>query len=206
MRQAARRLSTLTALTLLAACSILPKAESPDIYRLPATALPRANTQPVNWSLRVNTPEAERMIDGSRIAVMPQGNLINEYKGARWSDSATTLLRNRLVDGFRDDGRIQAITTDDNGLRTDYILAGDLRAFQSVYQDGQPVITIQFDAWLVRTDSLRIVATRRFSATLGHAVFCFALRAKPPTGRPAERKRLRSSNPATVPAIECWRI
>ncbi len=165
MRQAARRLSAILTLALLTACSILPKAESPDIYRLPATALPRAQTPAVNWSLRVSTPQAERMIDSSRIAVMPQGNLISVYQGARWSDSATTLLRNRLVDGFRDDGRIQALTTDDDSLQADYVLAGDLRAFQSVYQGGQPVITIQFDARLVRNDGLRIVATHRFDIT-----------------------------------------
>ncbi|MHA6204583.1 ABC-type transport auxiliary lipoprotein family protein [Dyella soli] len=150
---------------LLVACSVFPKAESPDVYRLPATPLPRHAGNGVTWSLRVDTPQAERMIDSTRIAVLPQGNVVSAYKGARWSDSATMLLRNRVVDAFRDDGRIGALSTDDNSLQADYVLTGDLRAFQSVYQGGQPVVTIEFDARLVRTDGLRIVAAHRFDVT-----------------------------------------
>jgi cholesterol transport system auxiliary component len=146
----------------LGACSVLPKAESPDIYRLPATPLPHAQAPSTNWSLRINTPQAERMIDSSRIAVMPQGDLVSVYKGARWSDTATTLLRNRLIDAFRDDGRVTSVSNDDNALPASYTLAGDLRAFQSEYQGNAPVVVIRFDARLVRNKGLQVVANRRF--------------------------------------------
>jgi len=165
MRLSSRHLPILTAMALLSACSILPKAESPSIYRLPAASLPHANAPSVAWSLRINTPLAERMIDSPRIAVLPQGDVMSVYKGARWSDSGTTLLRNRLLDAFRDDGRIGAVSTDDSGLQADYTLGGDLRAFQSEYQGSQPVVVIRFDARLVRTEGLRIIATRRFEVT-----------------------------------------
>jgi cholesterol transport system auxiliary component len=165
MRLLARHLPVWTAIALLTACSVLPKAESPDIYRLPATPLPHANAPRVGWSLRIDTPMAERMIDSSRIAVLPQGDVISVYKGARWSDTATTLLRNRLIDAFRDDGRIAALSSDDNSLQADYSLAGDLRAFESEYQGAQPVVVIRFDARLVQTNGLRIVTTHRFEIT-----------------------------------------
>jgi cholesterol transport system auxiliary component len=159
------RLSACAAIALLGACSILPKAESPDIYRLPSTPLQRDSAPAVNWSLRVDTPNAERMIDSSRIAVQPQGDVVSVYQGARWSDTATTLLRNRFVDAFRDNGRIAALSSDESSLQADYSLSGDLRAFQSVYQNGQPVVVIRFDARLVKNSGLRIVATRRFDIT-----------------------------------------
>lgn len=165
MRLLARHLPIWTAIALLSACSVLPKAESPDIYRLPATPLAHASAPPVGWSLRIDTPMAERMIDSSRIAVLPQGDVISVYKGARWSDSATTLLRNRMVDAFRDDGRIPALSSDDTSLQADYSLSGDLRAFESEYQGAQPVVVIRFDARLVQNNGLRIVATRRFEIT-----------------------------------------
>jgi cholesterol transport system auxiliary component len=165
MRLLARHLPLWTAVALLAACSVLPKAESPDIYRLPATPLAHASAPPVGWSLRIDTPLAERMIDSSRIAVLPQGDVISVYKGARWSDTATTLLRNRLIDAFRDDGRIAALSSDDASLQADYSLAGDLRAFESQYQGTQLVVVIRFDARLVQNNGLRIVATRRFEIT-----------------------------------------
>jgi cholesterol transport system auxiliary component len=165
MRRFARYLPVCAAMALLAACSILPKAESPDVYRLPETPLPHAQVQSVAWSLRVDTPQAERMIDSSRIAVQPQGDVISVYKNARWSDTATVLLRNRLLDAFRDDGHIAALSSDDNSLQADYSLAGDLRSFQSEYQGGQPMVVIRFDARLVKSNGLRIVASRRFDIT-----------------------------------------
>jgi cholesterol transport system auxiliary component len=165
MRLLARHLPVWTAIALLAACSVLPKAESPDIYRLPATPLAHASAPPLGWSLRIDTPLAERMIDSTRIAVLPQGDVISVYKGARWSDSATTLLRNRLIDAFHDDGRIAALSSDDTSLQADYSLGGDLRAFESQYQGAQPVVVIRFDARLVQNNGLRIVATHRFEIT-----------------------------------------
>ncbi|WP_233172005.1 ABC-type transport auxiliary lipoprotein family protein [Dyella sp. ASV21] len=162
MTRLIRSLSLCMATALLGACSILPKTESPDIYRLPATPLAHAQAPAVSWSLRVTTPQAERMLNSSRITVWPQGDVVSVYQGARWSDSATTLLRNRLIDAFRDDGRIGALSSDDDSLQADYALAGDLRAFQSVYQGGQPVVVVRLDARLVQTSGLRIVATRRF--------------------------------------------
>lgn len=159
------RLSACAAIALLGSCTILPKAESPDIYRLPSTPLPRDSAPAVNWTLRVDTPNAERMIDSSRIAVLPQGDVVSVYQGARWSDTATTLLRNRIMDAFRDNGRVAGLSSDETSLQADYSLAGDLRSFQSVYENGQPVVVIRFDARLVKNSGLRIVATRRFDVT-----------------------------------------
>lgn len=156
------RVSACIAIIALTACSVLPKAETPDVYRLPAMPLPHAQAATTGWSLRVNTPQAERMIDSSRIAVVPQGDQISVYKGARWSDTATTLLRNRLIDAFRDDGRASTVSSDDNALPASYTLAGDLRAFQSEYQGGEPVVIIRFDARLVQNKGLQVVATHRF--------------------------------------------
>lgn len=156
------RMVGVLSLAWLAGCSVLPKAESPDIYRLPSTALPHAQAGAVNWSLRVDTPQADRSIDSARIAVLPRGDVVSVYQGARWSDRVPTLLRNRLLEAFRDDGRIAALSSDDMNLQADYALSGDLTAFQSEYRSGQPVIVVRYDARLVRNSGLRIVATHRF--------------------------------------------
>lgn len=143
-------------------CSVLPRAKSPESYRLPQTSLLHTNAPPVAWSLRIETPRAEHTIDSNRIAVLPEGDVVSVYQDARWSDNATTLLRNRLVDGFRDDGRVGALMTDDDALPTDYELDGELRAFQSEYQGGAPNIVVRYNARLVERRSLRIVAARSF--------------------------------------------
>lgn len=154
----------LASLALASACSILPKAEPQDVYRLPAAHSPGSATRApaVSWSLRVSKPQASDVLNSSRIAVIPQGDLISSYKASRWTDRAPMLLRNRLLDGFAEDGRVQLLSTDDANLQTDLELAGNLQAFQTEYQGNGVQVVIRLDALLVRGSDQRIVASKRF--------------------------------------------
>jgi cholesterol transport system auxiliary component len=148
---------------LVSACSILPKTEAPNVYLLPGS--PGARPRQVNavaWSLRIQTPQAGASLDNARIAVVPGDHVITTYQGARWSDPAPVLLRNRLLDIFRNDGRVRELSSDEENLQADFVLGGTLRAFQTEYEAGQPVVVIRYDAWLVRNRGQRIVATRQF--------------------------------------------
>ena len=148
---------------LLGGCSILPKSEAPNVYLLPATPAQAAPPQArMQESLRIVTPDAARILDSNRIAVVPQDNVITAYQGARWSDRAPRLLRDRLLDAFRTDGRFSALSSDDAQLQADLELISDLRAFQTEYVRGVPVVVIRYDAQLVHSRSRKIVATRRF--------------------------------------------
>ena len=148
---------------LLGSCSILPRSEAPNVYLLPATPVEPTTQQAVRYqSLRIVTPDAARPLDSTRIAVLPEGNIITSYQGARWSDSAPRLLRDRLLDAFRTDGRFAALSSDDAQLQADLELTGDLRAFQSEYVHGVPVVVIRYDAQLVQRRSQKIMAARRF--------------------------------------------
>ncbi|MFZ3152436.1 ABC-type transport auxiliary lipoprotein family protein [Pseudomonas sp.] len=161
------RLRLLTALLLigsLAACSVLPKGQVLSIYRLPASSLPSHDVSTA-WALRVNTPYSSQLLDSTRIAVLPPGDRVSAYQGVRWSDRAPLLLRDRLIDAFRDDGRLKAVSSDDSRLQADLELDGDLRVFHSEYQDGRPAARIVFEARLVQSGSLRILASRRFAVS-----------------------------------------
>ena len=147
---------------LLGACSILPRAETPDVYLLPAQQQPPHATPAVDWSLRVLAPRASQVLDSNRIAVQPRGDLLSVYKGARWADGAPPLLRDRLLDAFRADGRIQALSSDEVSLQADLELGGDLRAFQGEYRDKGVEAVVILEARLVRSATQRIIATRRF--------------------------------------------
>lgn len=135
MNTSLRLVTLAAALSLATACSILPKSEPVDIYRLPVNQASRTAT-PLDWSLRLNKPLASEALAGARIAVIPQGDIISGYKGARWSDPVPLLVRNRLLDGFQRDGRVQRLSADDSNLQADYELAGELQAFQSEYRPG----------------------------------------------------------------------
>lgn len=150
---------------LLAACSILPKAEPMDVYLLPATTVASshpADAPRLDLSLRVARPESGQHLAGQRIVVVPEGDRVSVYKGANWSDPAPVLVRTRLLDAFRADGRISALSSDDKALHADFELDSDLRAFQSEYRAGAPEVVIRLDARLVLPASQRIVASRRF--------------------------------------------
>ena len=149
------------ALVLISACSILPKADPSDVYRL-ASAQATAQGTPVSWSLRVTKPQTSEFLDSPRIAVVPNGDLISSYANARWSDPAPVLLRNRLLDGFQRDGRVTLLSTDDTNLQADYELGGQLQAVQSEYRGRAVDVVIRLDARLVRGNDQRIIASRRF--------------------------------------------
>lgn len=147
---------------LLGGCSILPKSEPADVYRLPATQTSSAPGVAVNWSLRLASPQASEVLNSPKIAVIPQGNLFSSYAASRWSDPAPVLLRNRLLDGFAQDGRVRLLSVADSNLQADLELGGQLQAFQTEYQGTAASVVIRLDALLVRGFDQRILASRRF--------------------------------------------
>lgn len=155
------------ACAVLPACSILPKAEPANVYRLPVADQPVAahDSPSLPWTLRIGKPQASDALNSPRIAVLPQGDLVSSYKGARWSDPAPVLLRNRLLDGFSRDGRLRGLSNDDSTVQGDYELGGDLQAFQSEYSSNGVIVRVRLDARLVNGRSQRIVASHRFEVT-----------------------------------------
>lgn len=156
-------LAALGAALLLPACSILPKAEPLEVYLLPASARSAASApKAAPWSLRIARPAAGVHLSGQRIVVVPEDNRVSVYKGAGWSDPAPVLVRNRLLDAFRADGRVAALSSDDKQWHADFELDSDLRAFQGEYRDGRPEAVVRLDARLVHIATRRIVASRTF--------------------------------------------
>ncbi len=151
----------------ISSCSILPPAESPNIYVLPqsAPAQNESNAPQLPWQLRVDTPEANGLLSGSDIVVMPEPDRITVYKDARWSDAAPLLLRERLIDAFMVTHRLSAVTSEDDAMRADFVLAGNLRAFQTEYRNGSPVVVVRFDAQLRRGGARDVLVARSFEVT-----------------------------------------
>lgn len=147
------------------ACSVLPPREIIHTWQPPESANVAAATMPLQGiSLRVDTPDANGMLEGRSIVVMPETGQVSVYKGARWSDVPAMLVRNRLVDAFMAAG-LPLVTTSDDRLASDYVLGGTLRAFQSEYHGGAPVVTVRFDATVRRSDSRSPLAAHSFVIT-----------------------------------------
>lgn len=163
LRQSLSRFALLGLFSALAACSVLPESETLRVFLLPITPTPQQSSEPtLQHALRINTPQASRILSSQRIAVVPQGNEISAYGGARWSDAAPALLRDRLIEAFQRDGRMPSVSNEDVNLYADLSLHSDLRAFQSTYIDGKPVVLITLDTRLVNRNNQHTLANRRF--------------------------------------------
>ena len=151
-------------LLLLSACSVLPRLEPLDTYMLPPAEWDKTEqvSPPVSLpvSLRIARPVAGSSLSGQRIVVVPEANRVSVYQGASWSEPAPVLVRERIIDAFRADGRIAALSSDELRLQADYEFASDLLAFQSEYRDGEPEVVVRLDS-LVQRDSRRILASRQ---------------------------------------------
>lgn len=147
----------------LGACSLLPDASPVSLYRLPPSSLVSSSAPPVDWSLRIVRPSVPEPLAGSRILVLPEPTRISAYQGARWSAPVPILWREWLLDAFSADGRVGRLSGDNDVLAADLELGGSLRAFQSEYRDGRPVVVIRLDARLVDRHR-HIIASQRFEA------------------------------------------
>ncbi|TFL13717.1 ABC transporter [Pusillimonas caeni] len=151
----------------LSGCAMLPASETLTFYRLPDAveaadaAAPRPRLPAV---LRVATPYGNRAVDSTRILVVPEADRVSAYKGARWSDTAPVLLRDRLIQSFRDAGVFRSVVADSGNLGADLELSSDLSQFHVIYRSGSPVAVVALDATLVEPASSRILASRRFHA------------------------------------------
>lgn len=151
---------------LTSACSILPAGEPLDTHRLPAAARSAAQAGTLAASLRIARPASPARLAGTRIVVLPRDNVFSVYKGARWSDPAPMLLRERLLDAFAADGRVAALSSDAQGAQADYQLDSELLDFQIEYRAGVPRAVIRLDVLLLKTSTRHIVARRRFDSVV----------------------------------------
>jgi len=154
----------------LSGCAVLPESEVLTFYRLPApdvsvqesSAASSLQAADLPSVLRIATPYANRAVDSTRILVVPETDRVSAYKGARWSDAAPVLLRDRLIEVFRSAGVFRSVVTDSGNLGAEFELASELFGFHVMYESDAPVAVVVLDATLINAASSRIIASQRF--------------------------------------------
>lgn len=166
----------------LSACSLTPAPEPVSTYTLSASAIPiSASNAPLSRSLRINKPNASGYLATQRLLVMTEAQQLSLYKGAQWNEAIPLLVRNHLLDSFRLANVVSYVSSDDKRLMASVELDTDLRAFQTEYRQGEPVVVIILVARLVDAHQKRILASETFtqqlaanSADLPTIVFTFS--------------------------------
>lgn len=145
----------------LSACTIFPEEPPQTRYNLPAATMQTVGSQK-NSTLYVATPQANRLINSNYILVQPEGTEIQSYKGSQWSDAAPVLVRERLLQALTDARLFEAVTGD-AALNTPLALEGYLSHFEVQYQEGQPVVRVQYEAKIIDRPQSTIVRSKRFT-------------------------------------------
>lgn len=165
-----RGLTCLAALFALCACGILPKKEPLSLYAPEAHIRADPAWPTVQWQLLIPRPTAAELVDSPRIVVRPTPGELQVYKGAIWAQPAPDLLRDTVLRGFEDSGRIAGVARRGDGLAGDYELLLDIRHFESDYgTGGTPGASIDVTAKLIANRSNAVVASRNFRATTAAA-------------------------------------
>ena len=164
---ALRAASCVAVFALVAGCGILPKREPTAVFEpTPAAVAAHSEWPQAHWSLLVARPLASGMLDSDSIAVRPPNGAITVYKAAAWTDTAPELVQAALMRHFEDSGRILSVARPGSGVRGEYSLQTELRAFESVYAGAnRPEAQVEIYAKLVSTSSGEVVAARSFRET-----------------------------------------
>jgi cholesterol transport system auxiliary component len=170
-----RRHLLLVGLSSMAGCGLLPlpNVQRPTkLYTLSPKSRFPANLPTVHWQLVVDLPTAAAGIDSSGIALTHNPFRLEYFADAAWTDTAPGMVQSLLVESFERTGKILAVGPGSAGLRADYILETDLRAFQVNYRGGNsiPTATVRIEARLVAMPQRRMIGattSQKFQKALG---------------------------------------
>jgi cholesterol transport system auxiliary component len=158
-----RALAAMGFLLLASGCSVLPDhREELSIWTVDALPAAAAGA-PVAWQLAVDEPSAAEPLAGARIVLSPATGEFGVYRGARWSERAPRLLQTLVLRALEDSGRIPGVSRGNAGVRADYRLLLDLRAFH-VDGGARGTAQVAFSARLLRWPDGAVVAARTFEA------------------------------------------
>lgn len=145
---------------LLPACTLVPSGGEVALYQLPGSEVP-AGSPTLDLTLKIMTPEGSDAFGSRRMLVTEDGISLHGLPGARWASPVRSLLRERLVESLRRDGRIAGVVDDTTGVRSDLELHTTVRDFTGDFT-GPPAAHIRLDATLTDPAKRQSVAAREF--------------------------------------------
>lgn len=146
------------------ACSVLPQATPIDYYTLQPAPVAQQN-RPVKLSnIRVSQPELNDALQLERIVRITDSGSILAYPNAKWSTSISALWQSWLLDALWRDSRFSNISSEQQGLDSDWRLAGRLQSFHIEETSAGPVAIVRYDAQLIATKQRKVVKSMSFSA------------------------------------------
>jgi cholesterol transport system auxiliary component len=192
----ARHLATALLCLLLAGCGLLGDNRRPTALWAVDAVPPAAAGARVDAQLVVDEPAAAEPLAGTRIALSPAEGSFGVYRDARWTERPPRMLQGLLLRALEDSGRIDGAARVGAGLRADYRLSWELRAFHVERRAAGEQARVDFSARLLRWPQGEVVASRRFEAQADVAG----------GGLASVVDALRRASAETLPALAGWTL
>jgi len=149
----------------LASCSgLFGGGEPAHLYRLTPKSTYPPNLPHRSVQLLVDVPLAPAGLDNSRIALSRSPVSIDYFADSEWTDRVPLLVQTAILQSFENSKAINAIDRESVGLRADFILKGEIRHFEAVYDSssGPHEVWVAINVRLVNPSSRDVVAQSSF--------------------------------------------
>ena len=143
----------------VAACQLPGQGPPPRQFRLtPKTTFPE-DLPKVRWSLLVDRPTIEPLIDSARI-VRTSGVEVEYYADAIWVDEPAALIEPLIIQSFQNSGAIGVAASRRTDMRADFMLQTNIAAFQAQQPtSGPPEARVVISARLMSMPKRKVVGT-----------------------------------------------
>lgn len=144
-------------------CAALVPKPAPATFDLEAPTSFPASIGSTNVQFAITEPTVVGALDSERIVVRPMPTEITYLGKVQWSDRAPKLVQARLIDSFRNTGRVRSVGMPGGAVTNDIGLVTDLESFQVDAETGLAEVSIAVR--IVSDQSGRVIASRTFTAT-----------------------------------------
>ncbi len=168
----------------MSACTVFPIPEAPRLMELAPPAEREVFDTPRSAALRVDTPLASDPLDSTRVLIKPTPFEFKAVSGARWRDSIPVVLRDYLIQEFRQSGSFSSVMTDTSPATARLTLITELTGFHAETRAAGTVVVLHLHTELMENrsrKSLCVLDQREealaASATLDDLMSAFSLAA-----------------------------
>jgi cholesterol transport system auxiliary component len=148
----------------LTACAKMFTDPPRPLYRLSAPTDFKPGLPHTDAQIVIALPYAPEGLEPRRIAVVRATNALDYLADGDWTDRTPAMIRAVLVEAFENSKSVAAVGPDSLDLRADFVIEGDLRHFEAVYDSsagapaGAPTVMAALAVKLVKVPEHKILA------------------------------------------------
>ncbi len=150
-------------LLLLSGCSgLLTSNQNVDqFYTVNAIKDYPNSHQSIDAVIVIQTPSVAKGLDNNKIMLMHSPQRQDYYAYARWSSTLSNMVQTSLIESFENSEVLERVSSDQGGLRPDYLLLLEVYDFQAEYTQSElpPTVHIKLVAKLVEYPTRSLLAS-----------------------------------------------